>query len=357
MNKKATIALTRLILWSDPARIQLWPSILSKVPKEYELKSLTDFGQQFITDRMTDPKHSAAEMITRNLPGIEMQGEKLTIKGIGLLERCGKKYKLSDHGFRLSEAYKADPHGMEWVALLAKDLLTREPRTRMLIKLLSQPCAYLQFNTSKWFGGNTQKAEVESETMYSVAPFLTKEDPAMSNIRRPISENSWWALGKWREHEFLSGFSNCQFQGKINEAISLNGIGSALRASCEVFAYLGILQFADGICRLDQTKAVKLFGAELSEDFGWASDSDKEIDLSVMIKNIIAKIQSDTGYVVASELRSQLKRNHIENPDKEIAQLEENGRLIIEASAYGQSRHGEGLYADPKKQLVKIRIP
>jgi len=59
---------------------------------------------------------------------------------------------------------------------------------------------------------------------------------------------------------------------------------------------------------------------------------------------------------VASELRRVLEQRGIEDPDGEIARLEAAGRLIIVAESYGQSRHGEGLYGDPRKQLVKIRI-
>jgi hypothetical protein len=60
--------------------------------------------------------------------------------------------------------------------------------------------------------------------------------------------------------------------------------------------------------------------------------------------------------VIASELRDELHRCGIENPDREIAKLEAAGLVRIEAEDYGQRRHGIGLYSDPRKQLIKIRI-
>jgi hypothetical protein len=356
LDKKVAISLTRLVLWSDPPRIQLWPAILSKVPLKTEYSSLTGFGREYITDRMTDPKHSAAEMITRNLSGIEQQGDKIVIKGTGLLERYKKKYKLSEDGIRLSEAYTSDPEGMQWGIQLAKNLLTREPRTRVLIKLLSFPTAYLEFKNKMWFGGNTQKAEIKSEEIYTIAPFLSKDIKEMPNIRKPLNEMAWWALGKWREHTLLSNYSDCEFRGKIYDDYSLNGIGTALRSSCEVFAHLGILKYEDGICRLDFNEAVKLLGGDIAEDFGWAPDYEKDKDIIKLLREIIENIKSDNDYIVASELRKSLLDYFIENPDKEISRLEEEGRLIVEAGEYGQSRHGEGLYSDPRKQLIKIRI-
>jgi hypothetical protein len=30
--------------------------------------------------------------------------------------------------------------------------------------------------------------------------------------------------------------------------------------------------------------------------------------------------------------------------------------VLIDAEDYGQSRHGEGLFGEPRKQLVKLRV-
>ena len=67
-------------------------------------------------------------------------------------------------------------------------------------------------------------------------------------------------------------------------------------------------------------------------------------------------MRSPTGYVVASELRKALKDRGIKNPDREMAQLESKGIIIIETESHGQGRHGEGLYGDPRKQLLKLRV-
>jgi len=60
--------------------------------------------------------------------------------------------------------------------------------------------------------------------------------------------------------------------------------------------------------------------------------------------------------LIASELRDELRHRGIENPDREIAKLEASGLVRIEAEDYGQRRHGVGLYSDPRKQLIKIRV-
>lgn len=356
MSKKITVSLTRLILWSDPIRIQSWPALISKVPSNVSLTSLTNFGRLFITDRMIDPKHSAAEMISRNLPGIEKLGERIVLKGVGLLERQGKKYRLSNDGKRIAEAYLSDPQGMDWVKLFATLLLTKEPRTRILIKMLSTPGSSLQFDRNGWFAGSTQKAKIQYPDGTFIAPFLSKDGTEIPTIRNPLSASAWWALGEWRNHRLISGASDCEFKGKINEKFSLNGIGTALRSSCEVFAHLGILRQAGDSCWLDHVKAFEFLGAELANDFGWISNNEPPVDVLALIKKVIGALRSDTDYVVASELRAALHKRGVKNPDEEIARFEESGQIVIVAADYGQSRHGQGLYDDPRKQLIKIRI-
>jgi hypothetical protein len=55
-------------------------------------------------------------------------------------------------------------------------------------------------------------------------------------------------------------------------------------------------------------------------------------------------------------LRDVLRARGIADPDRAIAMAENEGRLLIYAEDYGQSRHGSGLFGDPRKQLVKLRI-
>jgi hypothetical protein len=78
--------------------------------------------------------------------------------------------------------------------------------------------------------------------------------------------------------------------------------------------------------------------------------------LPELLATVVEKLRSDTGYIIASELRNELQRRGIENPDREIARLETAGQIRIEAEDYGQRRHGLGLYSDPRKQLIKIRV-
>src|SRR2546425_732228 len=137
MVETVRIGLTQLALWYDGTRIQTWPAFLASVPDTLQLPSATDFGRRFDTERMTDQRHAAAEKIVRNLPGLEAKNGRFVLKGVGLLHQTPNGYCVSPEGSKLRAAYREDPKGKGWVRLLAKLMLAREPRTRVVIRALS----------------------------------------------------------------------------------------------------------------------------------------------------------------------------------------------------------------------------
>jgi hypothetical protein len=349
-----TISLPQLVLWYDSTRIQTWPSLLAQVDPGIVLRSSTDFGRAHFTDRMTDDRHAAAEKITRNMPGLEKKEKGLALRGIGLLETCTGGYRLSAAGCELAEAYRRDPKGNDWVYVLARLLLTREPRTRTLIRLLSEKGATLYFTTTQWWSGSLQRAAIKFNDGGQLAPFAKKDEP-LPNLRSAINERSWWALGEWRSDPLVQGANDCRFVGQLKEQFSLHDISLALRASCEVFVQLGVLQHQGNSSWIDQEAAVEAFGPVVAADFGWQETTDGKTSYE-LLTSLVPELRMDTGFIVASELRRKLLEHGVENPDRDIAQLEVEGRLVIEATDYGQSRHGVGLYDDPSKQLIKLRV-
>lgn len=354
MSEPVQIALTQLVLWYDATRIQTWPAFLAAVPPDAALKSPTDFGRHFATKRMTDDRHAAAEKVARNLPGLEESNGKLILRGLGLLERNQGTYRISEEGRRLARSYAAGKDDRTWVQHLAELLLAREPRTRVVFSLLSQPGSCLNFASDSWFGGSLQKAKVESPGAAPIFPFAMKAQGR--SLREAVQERAWWALGAWREHDLLRGATDCQFVGQLGDAFSLHDIGLALRASLEVLVHLGVIAAAGGQCWVDQSVAGAKLRQSLANDFSIEPRLSEAELLPRLLANAIEKLKSDTGYVIASELRHELQRDGIENPDREIALLEAAGLVRIEAEDYGQRRHGLGLYSDPRKQLIKIRV-
>ena len=175
-------------------------------------------------------------------------------------------------------------------------------------------------------------------------------------LREVLNENAWWCLGEWRGHPLLENCGDCRFTGLRSKDFSLYDIGLALRAGFEVFLQAGMLRYQNGVCTLNQTAAVDRFGSSIAQDFGWKAQEKKTEDLMPLLREILPQLRSDTGYIVAAQLRQALSDRNVATPDRRIAELEQQGKIAVYAEDYGQSRHGEGLYNDPRKQLIKIRL-
>ena len=355
MPESTRIALSQLVLWYDASRIQTWPSFLARVPRELLLPSPTEFGRRFATERMTDTRHAAAEKLTRNLPGLEYRGERLCLRGLGLLEKVGRQYRLSAQGRTLADAYVASPNGDDWPRLLAELLLQREPRTRILVSNLSEPGAVLSFPDGGWFTGSVRSAIIERQGQPAMKPFSDRRDD-VATLADALAARPFWALGQWREDPLLRDVTDCQLTGQTSSEVSLHDVGLALHAACEVLLHVGLLRPDAEVWTLDQEAGRRTFSPAIADEFGWRFTVGAGKAITDVLGEILTELRSPTGYVVASELRARLKDAGIDDPDSSIAELERAGRLVVTSEDYGQSRHGRGLYDDPRKQLVKIRL-
>jgi hypothetical protein len=353
MPEPISIALTQLALWYDPTRIQTWPSFLASLPEGVTAKSPTDLGRSFATKRMTSNRHSAAYNLVRNLTGLEIRGAQLQLRGVGFLEYSPDGYRVSSRGRKLGNTYSKNPDGTDWLHQLVDALLGREPRTRAFVKLLSGQGAALVFDGGSWFEGPYRRARLERTGEPDTFPLdASDEHPT---LREPLTEDAWWCLGDWRTDPILEGTASCNFRGIRDDRFSLHDIGLALRAACEALNMAKVLGTTGGTIQLDTTAVIDLFPHRAAE-FGWIREEITDSDLISILAEVLPNLRIPTGHVIASELRSELQTKGIRDPDRAIAAAESEGRLLIYAEDYGQSRHGMGLFGDPRKQLVKLRI-
>lgn len=355
MIEPLPIALTQLVLWYDSVRIQSWPALLAGVDPEAVFASPTDVGRSHATERMTDNRHAAAEKITRNLPGLEHKAKKWILRGVGLIEAGQGGYRLSTEGCDIARTYREEPYGKGWIRVLARLLAMREPRTRAVIGLLSEQDAVLRFAGSGWFKGSQSDAVIVRPGQQDLAPFASRAG-SVANLRPILESRAWWALGAWRDTTGMSEEQGCRFVGQLKGAFSLHDIGLALRASMEVFLQLGVFVQSGGETWLDHTRAAAELGRSVATDFGWEPNTVPAFSVTQFIAEYIQRHTSDTGFLVAADLRRALAAQGIENPDREIARLDAEGKLSILAHEHGQGRHGRGLYDDPGKQLIKIKV-
>jgi hypothetical protein len=355
MSEPIVVTLNKLFLWYDATRLQTWPKLLAQLEPDEEFDSMTDLVRKHVSSRVVDAKHPVHLDVARSLGGIETQGGRILLRGVGLLEKGEKGYRLSVEGVKLVDLYRGDSTGVGWIQHLGKVLVTREPRLRSVLRSLSQDGTSLVFSGGDWFEGS-------SERHYLFVPgeaplFIFRDQPDDHNLRTWLKDNAWWALGLWREHPLLERYSCARLVGQLKQDFSLDRIGSQLRPAFEVLAYLGVVRRLGSEAWIDHDTAIKTFGRDVAHDFGWtSSELEKEQSPAEILGSELDRLRLDTGFVIASELRDGLHRRGIENPDRLVADMIKDGLLVLEGQDYGQGRHGRGLYGDPSKQLIRLRI-
>jgi hypothetical protein len=288
-----------------------------------------------------------------NLPGwgAPRHGDPV-LKGIGLLEQRNGGYALSSLGRRLGERYRENCREIGWKTDLARILLTREPRTRTVARLLTVEGATLEFPRPEWFAGPYKDVILRSNDR-TWHPFADPKDE-QPEIQTLLDEAGKWALGDWATDPEVREGEAIRFAGINASRVSANKLGSSLRGPFELFLNLGLVSVADGIVSWQRQKAYELLPPELLCDLGMDAGTPRSVAEKTI--QFIEALAADDGFVVASELRAALQREGVASPDREIARLIDDGIIRLEAFDYGQSRHGQGLFDDPRKQLVKFRV-
>ena len=355
MSSIAVVALNQLVMWYNPTRIQTWPRLLASVTREETFASMTAFTKTHISDRTLDHKHGAYIDLARSLPGLENTASGLLLRGVGVFEKESPGYTLSKEGADLAASYRYNAKADDWIRRLARLLISREPRLRVLLKQMSQEGVCLVFKGDGWFKGAVDAVRLFLPGEDPVFPFCDK--PGTGSLRSWLSEDCWWALGEWRYHPLLGDFTDARFVGQLKPDFSLDRVGLRIRPALEVLLYLGVIKLSGAEAWLDKDCAIEILGDALAADFGWQK-SETPVHLSPIqiLASEVEQLKLDTGLIVTSELREALHRRGFSNPDKAIADFIKDGLVSIEGQGYGQERHGRGLYGDPAKQLIRLCI-
>ena len=133
------IALPKLFLWSEPARIQEYPEAVSRA-KPGRVYSRAELEREVFDIAATmqfkggAPRGKGTDGVI-NTYGLERSGSRFRINGINLFERVSKGFRLTHEGIDLGRRFREADRDAKWARALARQLLRREPRTRLVIGL------------------------------------------------------------------------------------------------------------------------------------------------------------------------------------------------------------------------------
>src|SRR5689334_19527641 len=138
-SSSVRIALPKLFLWSEAARIQEYPEAVSRaetgrVYSRVELeRDVFDIAATMEFKGGAPRGKGTAGVV--NTYGLVRSGTRYRINGINLFEHVDKGLRVTAEGIELGKAFREAQTDREWAQVLARQLLQREPRTRLVIGL------------------------------------------------------------------------------------------------------------------------------------------------------------------------------------------------------------------------------
>lgn len=379
MTQIARLGLTKLFLWSETERFQTYPQAMARLAqgRTYTRRQVGTelFGLTYAGDRK--PRR---ENVLSNLFGLLQIGQdKLLLRGINLFrrvtpngshrvsgmtvwEQASDEWAPTKAAIQMGDAYRQSPDDLRWKRLLAEQLARYEPRTRVLLHLLSHGHT-LRFEQPGYFAGNTQRARLMGERTYEL---FGKKSAAFNRLlfdRLEIAIGPWW-----REEIEAAGFEltgDYKLEGAMNRPPSTNNLNSALKTALYVFCTLGILVEKGEQWSIDSESLARQLSPGVIRDLLGATYV-QPLDLSddwVRLAYVVDELADERGFVIASEVTDRWGKLTNLPPGERTAAFDTlirrgifEERIEVLDRHLGQPRMGRGLLDDDNMRMVKLRV-
>ena len=356
------IALPKLFLWSETSRIQEYAAALARAVPDRIYTRLEVERELFdivptLEFKGGAPRGRRTDGIV-NSYGLERSGDRFRINGIDLLRRQGDGLKATESGLQLGELFRRDPAGRGWVTVLARQILVREPRTRLLISLLLKGYSLEVSVVGTSPTGNLSLIETNG----SAIPIPSRDCIAFNDL---LAANAEVALGPSWRNEIASGggFGPVHWEGVQGGTPSLNDLPVALKKSLAVLFHIGLFTGRGQEWRLDAEDVQAAFGDDVLDGFGIAPPAQIELSPDQAFAKALAETQDPDGFAIASRVAECFGRLlGIPDGDRPLA-LDQfvrramyDDRLRVLERHAGQPRMGRGLFGENDSRRVRIEF-
>lgn len=362
-DTSSKVALPKLFLWSEPTRYQEYPEALARA-EEGRVYTRQEIEQELfdITPTLTfkkdgKPRGRRTDGIV-NAMGFERFGQRLCVNGLDLIRKTDHGFVVSEAGLELGNTYKNSAESDEWLYLLAKNLLLREPRTRLLIGLmlkgwLLQVDVFNKFPKSQMSFIGPEQARLD----------ITSKDCLQFNAL--LFDHAELALGPlWIGELSEYGLSlPIEWCGIRVDQPSIKDLSSAIKKSFGLLFYIGIFSDEGNGWAVDTDHVGRMLGHDVLESFGVAATGGQGKSKDELFLEALRQTMDGEGYAIASALADkfgELCQTPVEERDEALDQFAREAmyddRLVIEAYHTGQPRMGRGLFGDSNCRRLKIEF-
>ncbi len=362
MNSGPTrIALPKLFLWSEATRIQEYPEALSRAEEgrvylrgEVE-RELFDIAP---TLKFTggEPRGRRTDGVV-NAYGLERSGTRYHINGLNLLQKVDGGVTATDAGLSLGRLFREDPDGDAWPRELARQILLREPRTRLIVGLLLQGYT-LEFALS----GSTPTGSLAILDSEGARTLIIPRGCTAFNAL--LNGNADLALGPiWKaDLARLEATGTVQFEGVRSKEPSTNDLPAALKKTLAVLFHVELLQGDGNQWNIDAGILAERAGQDLSDSFGFAPPSERfQLTDADAFAQALTETVDAAGYVIVSRLADRFGALLNVSQEERALVLDSfvrgemyHERLWVLECHPGQPRMGRGLFGASESRRIRI---
>ncbi|WP_371142412.1 hypothetical protein [Burkholderia cepacia] len=360
--REMKVALPKLFLWSEAARIQEYPEAVSRA-EPGRAYSRAELEREVFDIAATlefkggAPRGKGTDGVI-NTYGLERSGTRYRINGINLFERVDKGLRVTTEGVQLGKAFRDAETDVDWARILARQLLRREPRTRLLIGLC----------LAGWQLGVDATGGIPTGALSLSSPQGQTFDVAQRNcesFNTLLQENAELALGPlWRaDLTALGELGPVAWEGVQGGTPSTNDLPTALKKALAVFFHIRAFDGGPSIWAMDARGLADALSMEDLAELGFNGAAPVRLSDDEALARALYDCADSEGFVIVSQLAERFGQLLDVPAEDRAAVLDSyvrtamyHDQLRILDRHTGQPRMGRGLFGELGARRVRLEF-
>lgn len=354
------IALPKLFLWSEAARIQEYPEAVSRaepgrVYSRADLECIVFDIAATMEFRGGAPRGKGTDGVI-NTYGLERSGARYRINGINLFEHVDNGLRATSEGVELGKAFREAETDVEWARVLARQLFLREPRTRLVIGLC----------LAGWQLGVETPSGIPTGVVSLTSPQGETLEVAQRNCEgftTLLRDNAELALGPlWRaDLEAFGESAPVAWEGVQGGAPSTNDLPTALKKALAVFFHIRAFDGGPSVWGMDANGLANALAMEDLGELGFEGTAPVLLSDDEAFARALRDRADAEGFLIVSQLAERFGEL-LRLPDEDRSAVLDSyvrnamyhDQLRVLDRHPGQPRMGRGLFGEPGARRVRV---
>jgi hypothetical protein len=293
-----------------------------------------------------------------NTYGMERSGARYRINGINLFEWADKGLRVTSEGIELGKAFREAEADIDWARVLAKQLLRREPRTRLVIGLC----------LAGWQVGVEAPGGIPTGGLSLTSPdgeILEVAQRNCNDFNTLLRDNAELALGpRWRaDLEARGEVGPVVWEGVQGGTPSTNDLPTALKKALAVFFHIRAFDGGPVVWGMDTIRLANALAMENLVELGFEGNAPVQLSDDEAFACALGDCADAEGFIIVRQLGERFGEL-LRVPDQDRAAVLDS---YVRAAMYhdklrvlhrhaGQPRMGRGLFGEPGARRVRIEF-